>query len=201
MPDVRLFRTRCRRQLRYDLPFNAAEDLGPWRRRPSRARFVLVASRRSTDADTANDLVTYLEGNSAGQNGHVGRVRERLRRERWKFRKRGQQLACHIRVEDRPQCDDRVSLSKAALPGMDRGVVASWYDPGSAGYIHNVRRHVVTVRFATVYRLRCRRHRHVQGRLRPLKVTCACAAANDKIEAAPASSAEKVVRIDSLISL
>ena len=44
-----------------------------------RTRLVLVASARSTDADTANDLVTYLEGDSAGQNGHVGRVRERAR--------------------------------------------------------------------------------------------------------------------------
>jgi hypothetical protein len=40
-----------------------------------RAHFVLVASGRSTNADTANDLVTSLEGDSAGQNGSVGRAR------------------------------------------------------------------------------------------------------------------------------
>jgi hypothetical protein len=166
-----------------------------------RARFVLVASGRSTNPDTANGLVTCLEGDAAGQNGHVRRVRERLRRERRKLRKHGQQLACHVHVEDRTQRDNRVSLSKAALSGMKRGVVASQYDLRSTGDVHNGRRHVVALALQLLIASVAAAIATLRGRLRPLKDTCACAGARDKKAIAPVSSAEKVIRIDGSIFL
>jgi hypothetical protein len=76
---------------------------------------------------------------------------------------------------------------------MDRGVVASQYDLGSTGYIHNGRRHVVAVRFATV--IASAATATLRARLRPLKDTCACAGARDRKAVAPVSSAEKVIRM------